>query len=54
MNGAWRDRCSVGSCNFCTDTKHKKVFEFMRDESGGLMVRICKKCLKELKRISKK
>lgn len=53
MQGKWKKRIEAGSCNFCTDRMHRKVFEFMRDEGGGTMVRICRQCLRELKQLTR-
>lgn len=56
MQGKWVDRKDCGSCNFCSDTyneKYRKVFEFKGDEHCNLQVRMCRKCLKKLKEISK-
>jgi len=46
----------VGGCNFCNrrgqgmcDYDYKYVWEFSSGENLALVVRICDKCLKELK-----
>lgn len=56
MNGKWKDRQDAGSCNFCSDVyseKYRKVFEFSGEGNGTLMVRICRKCLEKLNKMSK-
>ena len=52
----WKDVEDVGSCNFCHMDDHRKVIQFgaLRGKwhGGQPLVRICRKCLAELKKLA--
>ena len=52
----WQNVSDVGSCNFCNLDDHRKVLQFgvLRGKwyGGQPLVRICRKCLGELKKLA--
>jgi len=44
-------KLNAGSCSFCDRTNYRKVYVLKSDaaSNGSTIVRVCKKCLKEIK-----
>lgn len=41
------EREKLGACNFCTDVRHRQVFEI---QGHQVSVRVCRKCMKSIRR----
>ena len=42
-------KLNAGSCTFCDRTNYSKVYVLKAEKNGCTIVRVCKKCMDEIK-----